>query len=318
MATTYNYTNQQTQSAYYGTASNFGNYQFITLDDICKQFMVAWCGDDKVLAGTSKGDVLFHAHRTLQELTYDTLTSCLTQEIEIPPGLVMPLPHDYINYVKLTWVDNGGVEHIIYPQSKTGNPFAIDQNAAGTYQFTGSNLTQQPSTTGGVTDTETQTTTIKSDSLTNYQEGSSLNANSLSSADVDEFFTPHLGERYGLDPQHSQSNGWFFINCRTGLIHFSSILSGKTVVLKYISDGINSTSSTDIANITVHKFAEEAMYQNIAYAIASTKGGTQEYIIQRFRQTAIASKRRAKIRMSNIKLEEISQTFRGISKQIKH
>ena len=50
MATTYNYTNQQTQSAYYGTASNFGNYQFITLDDICKQFMVAWCGDDKVLA----------------------------------------------------------------------------------------------------------------------------------------------------------------------------------------------------------------------------------------------------------------------------
>jgi len=38
----------------------------------------------------------------------------------------------------------------------------------------------------------------------------------------------------------------------------------------------------------------------------------------RFKKEARASKRTAKLRLSNIKLEEITQTLRGKSKQIKH
>ena len=68
----------------------------------------------------------------------------------------------------------------------------------------------------------------------------------------------------------------------------------------------------------VHKFAEEAMYKQIAYAILSTRANTQEYIVQRFKRDARASKRTAKLRLSNIKLEELTQILRGKSKQIKH
>ena len=41
----------------------------------------------------------------------------------------MKLPHDYVNYVKLSWADDGGVEHtIIYPVRKTSNPTALLQD----------------------------------------------------------------------------------------------------------------------------------------------------------------------------------------------
>ena len=66
------------------------------------------------------------------------------------------------------------------------------------------------------------------------------------------------------------------------------------------------------------KFAEEAMYKHIAYAILSTRADVQEYIIQRFKKERFAETRKAKLRLSNIKLEEITQILRGKSKWIKH
>ena len=68
----------------------------------------------------------------------------------------------------------------------------------------------------------------------------------------------------------------------------------------------------------VHKFAEEAMYKHIAYAILSTRINTPEYVIARFKKERFAEIRKAKLRLSNIKLEEITQVFRGKSKWIKH
>ena len=104
-----------------------------------------------------------------------------------------------------------------------------------------------------------------------------------------------------------------FIYCRLGKIHFSSNISGKTVILDYISDSLG----TD-GEMQVHKFAEEAMYKWIAYAILSTRANTQEYIVQRFKKERFAEVRKAKLRLSNIKLEEITQILRRKSKQIKH
>jgi hypothetical protein len=68
----------------------------------------------------------------------------------------------------------------------------------------------------------------------------------------------------------------------------------------------------------VHKFAEEAMYKCIAYAIMSTRANVQEYIVNRFRKEKFAATRKAKLRLSNLKIEELTQILRGKSKQIKH
>ena len=129
----------------------------------------------------------------------------------------------------------------------------------------------------------------------------------------DDTYWPVNGERYGLDPQHAQANGSFYIDQVSGKIHFSSNVSGKTIILDYISDSLGSG-----AEMQVHKFAEEAMYKWISHAVLASKANTPEYLVARYKKERFAAIRTAKLRLSNIKLEEITQILRGKSKQIKH
>ena len=70
--------------------------------------------------------------------------------------------------------------------------------------------------------------------------------------------------------------------------------------------------------MVVHKFAEEAVYKWLLHAILSTRSNTPEHIVRRYKKERFAAIRQAKLRLSNFKLEEISQILRGKSKQIKH
>jgi len=67
----------------------------------------------------------------------------------------------------------------------------------------------------------------------------------------------------------------------------------------------------------VHKFAEEAIYKSIVCDIMSTRANVPEYAIRRYKKEKSSSKRTAKLRLSNIKIQDITQIFRNKSKQIK-
>jgi hypothetical protein len=370
--------------------------------------MIAYVGEGKIIPKIKRTDVLFHAQRATQELSYDTFKSTKSQEITLPPSLTMSLPQDYVNYVKLTWVDGSGIEHIIYPASKTSNPNSVPQDSDGNYIFDNSTLdgpdtvgtpdgliqfpfefiitqdltieqttftvfphilgydpttitnpTSDPhgyenfadtnpftvgmeivspyfpagttissiteatgsadasitlshasTNTSIVTGPITITVLDKSDTWENYK--SSTPSENNTDDYTDDTYWPNLGDRHGLDPVHAQVNGSFYIDEIGGKIHFSSNVSGKTIILKYISDGLG----TD-AEMIVHKFAEEAMYKSIAYAILSTTISGQP-LVPSFQQQKSVAIRTAKLRLSNLKIEELTQIMRGKSKFIKH
>ena len=287
-----------TQNQYYDSSNsaNYGNYQFTTLENIINAFMFAYVGENKIISKVSRTDVQFHAMRAIQELSYDVLRSFKSQEIEVPNTLSMILPQDYVNYIKVCRVGDDGLERVIYPARKTSDPFAITQNADGVYQFTGDNLTEQtPSNT--------------SENFTN-QTPADLQLYDINYTTDVEISTE--GRRYGLEPQFAQINGTFFIDQLRGLIKFNSDLAGKTVTLHYVSDGLGTDSE-----MVVHKFCEEACYKHIAYGILSTRSNIPPFIIQRFKKERFAETRKAKIRLSNIKIEEFTQVLKGMGKQIK-
>jgi hypothetical protein len=425
----------------YYDSGDFGGYQFTSLTDIIDNFMATYIGEGKILPTTKRSDVTFHAMRAMQELSFDTFKSCKAQEIEVPPNLMMPLPRDYVNYVKLSWSDASGIEHIIYPAIKTSNPKAIQQNTAGEYllsaegnlvnglntivlegehlnitvgmtvratNIASQTLVQSTSTVNGVTTIttsdvasftglETLVFNITAPSINLIQQSNAVLVNGLTWASSDDKVTaltnsdvsklvigmtvshvafpvgtiitgingntittskmsivagtteninfveyngvsdtlsaynssqvlstntsvysddnywPLDGSRYGLDPSHAQANGSYFIDCSTGKIHFSASLVGKTIILKYISDGLGTDEE-----MIVHKFAEEAMYKWIIYGCVSGRIDIPEYVVRRLKKERFAETRKAKIRLSNIKIEEITQILRGKSKQIKH
>ena len=290
----------ETGSNYY-SGNNLGGYQFTSLQNAIDQFMIAYVGEDKIISRIKRQDVVFHAMRGMQELSFDTFKSTKALEIKLPNTLQMALPQDYVNYVKLTYSDSNGVEHIIYPARITSNPEKITQTTDNT-------ITNNYDFGGG---TEIQTS--DSDTWTNFQT-SALTEDDHTNFDYDDDLMDYnLGQRFGLDPQFAQTNGSFYIDELRGKIHFSSNLSGLTIILKYISDSLG----TD-AEMQVHKFAEEALYKYIAHAVLSTRANVPINTVLRFKKEARAAKRTAKLRLSNIKLEEITQILRGKSKQIKH
>jgi len=432
-----------TQQAYY-QGNDHGNYQFVSLTDIINQFIMVYVGEDKIIPKAKRLDVAFHAQRALAELSFDTFKSVKAQEITLPPSLQMVLPHDYVNYTKVSWVDSAGIKHLLYPASKTSNPSSITQNTTdGSYSylslvsaflenlptdttlftkgagitidatnnqvdFTAASVVQygklnwnniapevgksytltytisnvpytnpndaafsdrkllprlvdefgnqidfdtqyengtytqtlaMVSTSGSATSqsnrfyfqseaasglgfqgsvsdislVEEGDLTLNSESATWSSYKSSTPHQNQNDDYIDDTYWPMDGSRYGLDPQHAQANGSFYIDCVSGKIHFSSNISGKTVILDYISDSLG----TD-GEMQVHKFAEEAMYKWISHAILSGKANIPEYQVNRFKKERFAAIRTAKLRLSNLKLEELTQILRGKSKQIKH
>ena len=158
--------------------------------------------------------------------------------------------------------------------------------------------------------TITFTSSSQSDTWTNY---SSTTPSENTDDYRDDRYWPMAGERYGLDPQHAQANGSFFIDCDSGKIHFSSNMSGKTIVLDYISDSLGTDEE-----MLVPKLGEEAIYKWIAYGCLSARANVPQHVLARFKREKFAETRKAKIRISNIKIEEITQILRGKSKHIKH
>ena len=285
----------QNQEQYYdaSNSANYGDYQFVTLENIIKAFMVIHVGEGKIISKVSKTDVQFHGMRAIQELSYDVFRCFKQQEIKLPSNLKMILPQDYVNYVSISCVGDDGIKKNLYPTSKTANPFAISQDADGVYQFSSSNLVETTSET-----------------LSNYQQPyDQLNTDATDTYDIELDFQ---GRRYGLDPQYATQHGTFYIDYLRGFINFSSGLADQTIVLKYVSDGLG----TD-AEMVVHKFCEEAVYKHIMYSILATRSNIPEYIIARYKKERFAETRKAKIRLSNIKIEEFTQVLKGMSKQIK-
>lgn len=291
----------QTHEQYYN-GNEFGTYQYITLADLINNFIISYIGDDKMINTAKRTEVAFHAQRALQELSYDTLRSVKAMELEVPPSLSINFPHDYVNYVQLSFVDDAGLEQLIIPNRLSSTPdaplqdqdyrFLFDQNGSLLYANKSITETRWQAATG--IDNSRQDTNI--DFL---EEGYGYNVD--------------YGKRYGINPETATKNGAYYIDEIGGRISFSSDLQGKIVTLKYISDSLATEDE-----MKVHKFAEEAVYKHIAYAIISNKMDAPEYRVQRLRKESIAARRKAKLRLNNIKIKELEQIMRGKGKQIKH
>ena len=286
---------------------NYDSYSYIKLSEIINNFQVAYIGTGKLIPSCKRTDVIFHAKRGLQEFSYDTLKSIKSQELTIPPSLSVIIPQDYVNYVKVSFIDALGVKRPIYPANNlTTNPYSTplqDNLGTPTQDNFGENLE-------GTSQTEERWRNADDNIL-----NSNINNQLVNDGYEWRYGYPGLvlGQQYGLDPQYAQTNGWFTINNREGKMSFSSNLANKLIVLEYISDGLAYDEDT-----RVPKMAEDALYAHISHAIIASRINQPEYIVRRLKQERSAKLRNAKIRLSNIKLDEIVQVMRGKSKWIKH
>jgi len=286
--------------------NNFGSYEYTRLTDVIDNFLIAYVGAGKLLPSVKRSDVIFHAKRGLQEFSYDTLKSIKSSELTVPSSLSLTIPQDYVNYVKLSWIDGTGVLHTIYP---TDN---LNQSPYYTFSQDGLGNPIQDSSDSNTEVTSQMNPTWANNNPRNISGAFVNDLNNANAVFDQSVYSGQLGQRYGLNPQTSQKNGWFKIDERKGTFNFTSNIANRLILLQYISDG----NAYDL-DARIPKLAEDALYSHIIHAILSTSANVQEYVVRRFQKERSAKLRNAKIRLSNIKLDQIIQVMRGKSKWIK-
>ena len=287
---------------------NWGSYQYVSLRDIVSNFSLLYVGNDKLINNVERYNILFHAKRAVQELNYDSLKEIKILELEVGDTLRYVLPHDYVNWVRLSMYKNGTLfpltENI---QTNWSDAYFQDHNDRILFDQEGNILKPNNSTV----DSErirgvNKSIYLNSQSPYDGQEGHLYEGN--------WYFEYPVGGRYGLNTETANRNPTFKINKKSGVINFSSDMSGELCVLEYVSDGLENGNDNEVQ---VNKLFEEFIYAYIKYAILSSKFGVQEYIVNRTRKEKSALLRNAKIRISNIHPGRLLMNLRGQNKFLK-
>jgi hypothetical protein len=281
-----------TDQQYYQNSTNWGGYQYVTLADIINNFYLFYVGDNKVINEVDRYDIIFHAKRGLQELHYDALKDVRALELDLPDDLQLELPKDFVSLVRLSWVDERGRFHpmIVNNDSAIVTAYLQDNNYNILFDENGEAL--------------------QADSVTDINIAEADSDNDT----YDALFEYNPGARFGMETSRANINGTYRIDKRLGVIRFSSDVFGKTIVIEYVTDGLNDLTEADIK---VNKLAEDYLYKHIANQILNHKFGVQEYIVRRVKNEAFAALKNLKIRMMDVHPMDLVQAGRGRDKWIK-
>lgn len=287
---------------------NWGSYQYVSLQDIVNNFLLMYSGNHSLVNNEERFKVLFHAKRAIQELNYDAFKEIKVLQLTVNDRLQFILPSDYVNWVRVNLYKDGYLRplteniqvlsSLAYLQDQTGK-ILFDQNGnALSPEFSEIDLQRLEGTKKSIY--------LNPQSTYNGQEGWNL--------DGVWYFDYSLGERYGLNTETANFNPTFAIDKKSGVINFNSDMYGQSVILEYISDGME---NGDDSSVSVNKLFEKYVYAYITYEILNSKLGVQEYIVSRARKEKTALFRNAKIRMSNIHPGRLLMNLRGMDKWLK-
>jgi len=287
---------------------NWGSYQYTSLYDIVNNFMLMYSGNHSLVNNEERFKVLFHAKRGVQELNYDAFKEIKVLQLDVTDQYRFVLPADYVNWVRISMYQNG----ILYPlteniQVNYGQAYLQDNNDRILFDETGNALSPEfsPIDLDRILGTK-KSIYLNSNSSFNGSEGYCDNG--------DWYFDYIVGGRFGLNTETANINPTFNIDKETGVINFSSNIGGGSVVLEYVSDGME---GGDDSKVHVNKMFEDYIYAYIESSILHSKLNVQEYVVRRAQKKKSALLRNAKIRISNIHPGRLLMNLRGQDKWIK-
>lgn len=290
------------------TDKNWGSYQYVPLKDIVNNFNLMFHGNHSLINNEPRHKVLFHAKRAIQELSYDAFKEVKVLQVDVDNHLRVVLPPDFVNWVRVSLYKDG----VLMPMTENIQAMSATsylKDNAGNLIFDQDGNVLSP-----------QFSPFDLDRIANQQKSIYLNQNSPYNGyygwciDNCWYFDAPIGARYGLNTETANRNPTFRVDSKAGVINFSSNIQGDSVLIEYISDGMEGGND---AEISVNKLFEQYVYDYIQYEILNSKLGVQEYIVNRARKKRKASFNNAKIRMANFNPGKLLMAMRGRDKWIK-
>jgi hypothetical protein len=288
--------------------ANWGSYQYVSLHDIVNNFLLMYTGNHSLVNNEERYKIIFHAKRAVQELNYDAFKEIKVLQLTVCDQLRFVLPSDYVNWVRISLYKDGLIRPLTENiQVQSAKAYLQDNNCRILFDQDGNAL-------------EPQYSELDFDRITGTQKSIYLNPGNQFDGqqgwyyEGDWYFEAGIGDRYGLNTETANRNPTFTIDKKSGVINFSSHMSGESIILEYVSDGME---NGDDSLVTVNKLFEKYVYAYIQYEILNSKLGVQEYVVMRARKEKSALLRNAKIRLSNIHPGRLLMNLRGQNKWIK-
>lgn len=291
---------------YYGNEENFGNYVYVTLEDIVYQFMQGFTGSKTVLGEVERRNVLFWAKKGVQEFTFEALKEVKAVELELGDTLDIILPPDYVEYVRVSWV---------HPTTGALMPMSRNDKLPLATSYLQDHLANILFDNDG----EILEGTTMFQELNDHPKNPNINSINILGCGVScngcQFHSHGCMNTalYNLNTSKNH-NGYFNIDTRKGRIHFTSENATKVIMLEYISDGLEYSEESDIK---INKMAVMAMYNWINWNLLRSKFGVQEYIINREKKNYDIAYRNLKIKLMKLRVHEIIHTINGRNKWFK-
>lgn len=279
-----------TDQTYYGSADNYGSYQTVSLSDIIRNYMAIYVGEDQKVDYIPRWRVRFFAKRAIQELNYDALRQVKVLEEVIDSDLKMIMPSDFVGLVRIS-LEKNGVLFPMWEDSVRMSAIKYQVDGNNDLVFDGSGYVQE----------------VESD----------LDADRLAGDNelVDDDCTVYqFGAKFYLDPSKANVNPMYSINRNEGVIDFNSEMDGETVVLEYVSDGME---NGDDSLVNIHKFFEEYVYAYITYNALLGKRSIPIYERTEARKFMMSRLRNARIRIGDFTGPKLRMALRGKGKWIK-
>ena len=270
--------------------ANWGSYQYVSLEDVVKNFQLMYDGNHELVNNVSRFKILFHAKRGIQELNYDAFKEIKNLELTVYDDLRFVLPPDYVNWVKL-YLFQGNTLRELTENIQVQSAVSFIQSSTSSFTYDSDNNATVVSSTLDAARTDGSLNSI----YLNQNNEADANGNCIDCDD--DIYNSRIGARYGLNTETANINPTFTIDKKAGVINFDSTMANKQCVLQYISDGME---NGDDSKMSVNKLFEDYIYAYVQYALLNSKFGVQEYIVNRARKNKQALLRNAKIRLSNI------------------
>lgn len=188
----------QTPEQYYSSESNYGKYAYVTLAEVINEILSDAIDPDHYLTNTRRSQLVAKAKSGIRLLNREVKKTIHAVEITVSPSLYLPLPQDYIDWVRISVVDK-------YYRLM---PLKVNYSI--------------PTALGYLQDSE-------------YNLLFDVNGEVITADSSNHFNKSYkkLDFVYGYNP-----SGEFVIDERRGVIGFSPELVGEEVVIEYVSDGV--------------------------------------------------------------------------------
>ena len=253
----------QTPVDYHENEELHGGYQFVTLKKVIDTLEAFSMDPDHYLSNTPRRLLRLQAKQGIKALTRSVKRIIKAVEQTVGPELYRVLPQDYVDYVRISYVDD---------QRRL---VTLDRN---------NNIN---TAIGYLQDNESK---ILFDEDGNIIEADSHNTYNHTHT-IYEFALTPSGQQPYLDTSKLTRSGEFKIDEERGRIAFSSNMEDREVVIEYVSDGLGNEDLKD-EEIKIHKDLEQAL---LKYVYSECISGR--------RNVPATEKRRAKLEYKTLKHE---------------